>query len=213
MAREYPVHVEVTSPAHFDRIQLLLRVVLVIVLAWVGITAGRLVFLLYLALPVIAAIVISSSSGERYTGEIGARIWRVIAWLLQFSAYMMLLVDRFPTGEDHPVRIRIDITGKPSVSSALARLATSIPSGIVLMLLWLVSGLLWLFQAAFVLFGLAPAPSILGYQRGVLRWEAKLVAYHASLVDHPPPYALDTELEAPSTSSTSSGPISASMQR
>ena len=44
---------------------------------------------------------------------------------------------------------------------------------------------------------------ILGYQRGVLRWQARLVAYHASLVDDYPPLALDTNDSDHATLTTS----------
>jgi hypothetical protein len=37
------------------------------------------------------------------------------------------------------------------------------------------------------------------FQRGVLRWEARLLGYHASLVDQYPPFALDTGPEPAST--------------
>ena len=46
--------------------------------------------------------------------------------------------------------------------------------------------------AAAVLLGAAIPASITGFQRGVLRWQARLVAYHASLVDHYPPIELAT---------------------
>jgi hypothetical protein len=51
---------------------------------------------------------------------------------------------------------------------------------------------LWVIAAIAVLLGVAIPRAILGYQRGVLRWQARLVAYHASLVDDYPPFVLDT---------------------
>ena len=79
------------------------------------------------------------------------------------------------------------------MKTALSRLLTSIPSGIVLCFLWFVSGILWLFAAVAVLLGAAMPGSILAFQRGVLRWQARLVAYHASLVEEYPPFSFDTE--------------------
>jgi hypothetical protein len=189
----HPVEVEVLSPPHFERLQLLLRIALAVMFGWIGITAGWLVCALFGALPLIAAIVVSTSSGERYLGEVAPRLWRVLAWLLELSAFMLLLVDRFPTGPaDDWVRITIRFTGKPTVGSALLRFITSIPSGFVLMLLWFVSGVLWVVSALLVIVG-APIPeSILGFQRGVVRWNARLVAYHASVVEEYPPFSFDT---------------------
>ena len=189
---DYPVTVEVSSPQQFDRIQLLLRVVLAIALAWFGMTAGWLICVLYGALPVIAAIAISSQSSAKYAQDVAPRLWKLLEWLLQFSAYMMMIVDRVPTGGDFPGKIELRITGTPTAGSALARLATSLPSGFVLMLLWLGSGVAWVVAAVFVLVGAPMPPSILAFQRGVLRWQARLVAYHASLVEEYPPFALDT---------------------
>lgn len=185
--------VEVTSPARYDRVQLLLRIALSIGLAWIGITTGWLVCTLFVALPVIAAITISTSGSDRYTTGIAPRVARGLAWLLQLCAFMMLLVDRFPTGSAGPVRVGFQLTGRPTVGAALMRLLTSIPSGAVLCVLWFVSGVLWVVAAFTVLLTETVPGSILAFQRGVLRWNARLVAYHASLVEEYPPFALDTE--------------------
>jgi uncharacterized protein DUF4389 len=188
----YPVHVEVSSPPHFERIQLLLRIVLAIMLGWIGITVGWIVCLLYGLLPVIAAIAVSSRGGTGYTTTVGPTLWRGLRWLLQFGAYMALLTDRFPTGDDDPVRIELQLTGKPTLGSVLSRLATSIPSGVVLLLLWCVSSVLWLAAAGIVLVNASIPDPILAFQRGVLRWQARLLAYHASLVEEYPPFSFET---------------------
>jgi len=100
------------------------------------------------------------------------------------------------------------MSGTPTVGSALLRLVTSVPSGLVLIVLWFVSGLLWLYSAAVVLFD-APIPrSILGFQRAIVRWQTHLVAYHASLVDEYPPFELHTE-DAPGASNQQRGAATA----
>lgn len=188
---DYPVRVEVTSPPHFERMQLLLRIAMVVAAGWLGITFGWFVFLLYGVLPVVAASG-ASLGGDRYTRDLAPQVARAVRWLVQLSAFMMLLVDRFPTGDDGPVRVDIRITARPTIGSALARLVTSLPSGIVLSVLWCISDLMWLAAALIVVFdGPIPA-SILGFQRGVLRWQARLLAYHASLVDEYPPFTFDS---------------------
>lgn len=189
----YPVRVEVSSPAMFDRTQLALRVVLAIVLGWVGITAGWLVCLLYGALPVIAAIGISRGSQD-YVERDGPQLRRALAWLLQLSAFMLLLTDRFPTGGTD-TRVELHATGRPTVGSALLRLVTSIPSALVLGVLWFVSGILWIVAAVQIVLQRRVGPSIRGFQRAVLRWNARLVAYHASLVDEYPPFVIDDDDE------------------
>lgn len=161
-------------------------------LGWIGITAGWLVCVLYGSLPVIAAIAVSSLGGEGYATTVGPKLWRVVVWLLQFWAYMALLTDRFPTGDDDPVRIEIQFTGKPTIGATLTRLATSIPSGLVLTLLWCVSSVLWSIAAIVVLLNGSMPEVILAFQRGVLRWQSRLVAYHASLVEDYPPFSFET---------------------
>jgi len=161
-------------------------------LGWLGFSAGWLACLLFAELPLIAAISIASTR-DAYLKKTAPSMWSVLVWLLRFSAYMLLIVDRFPTGEDHSVVTEIRYTGQPTTGSALTRLVTSIPSGIMLMLLWCVSSFLWVVAALTVLLGLPMPRSILAFQRGVLRWQARLVAYHASFVAEYPPWALDTE--------------------
>lgn len=175
----------------FDRVQVLIRILLTIVLGWLGVTMGWLVWGLYLVLPVVAAISISLDR-DRFRQVVAPRIAAGLSWLLELSAYMMLLTDRFPAG-DETTRIELPITGQPTVGSALWRLVTSLPSGVVLIVLWFVSSVLWLVAALAVIFGASVPASILGYQRGVLRWQARLVAYHASLVDDYPPLEIDTD--------------------
>jgi hypothetical protein len=204
MSSDYPVQIDVISPPHFDRVQLLLRIGIGILLGWLGVTAGWLVCLLFGALPLIAAIAISSER-DAYLKEVAPGIWAVLDWLLRLSAYMLLLVDRFPTDETRSVSTEIRYTGQPTVGSALARLITSIPSGIVLMLLWFVSSVLWIVAALAVLLGLSMPRSILAFQRGVLRWSARLVAYHASFVVEYPPWSFDTETPSDQALATAGG--------
>ena len=165
MSSDYPVQIDVTSPPHFDRVQLLLRIGIGILLGWLGLTTGWLVCLLFGALPLIAAVGISSQR-DGYLKKVAPQLWSVLDWLLRLSAYMLLLVDRFPTDEARSVITEIRYTGQPTVGSALARLITSVPSGLVLMLLWFVSSVLWVVAALAVLLGLSMPRSILAYQIG-----------------------------------------------
>jgi len=188
----YPVQLEVTSPSRFERIQLLLRVVLALTLGWLGITSGWLICLLFLALPVLVAIVVSTRGAQHYLDTVGPRLWRALGWLLAFSAYMLLLTDRFPIGEPTGVRIELQLTGRPTTSSAMLRLLTSIPSGVVLGLLGVVAFVMSLVGAVAILASREMPSSILVFQAGVVRWQARLLAYHASLVDEYPPFSFET---------------------
>jgi uncharacterized protein DUF4389 len=193
----YPVQLEVTSPARFDRVQLALRLVIAIALGWVGATAGWLGCAVFLALPVIAAVVISTRGSQAYLDDTGPKVWRVVSWLLAFSAYMLLLTDRFPAGETTEVQIHIRPDGHPTTGSALFRLITSIPSGFVLGILGFVSSVLFVVAAVMVLIDQQVPAGILGYQRGVLRWQARLAGYHASLVEEYPPFSFEADPAQP----------------
>src|SRR3954471_8949567 len=133
----YPVQLEVTSPARFDRVQLALRLALSIALGWIGVSAGWLGCALFLALPVLAAVMISTRGGQAYLADTGPKLWQILRWLLAFSAYMLLLTDRFPTGgsTQGDVQVQIRLEGQPTTSSALLRLIASLPSALALLVL------------------------------------------------------------------------------
>jgi len=193
----YPVQIDAASPLRFDRVQLALRLVIAIALGWVGISAGWLGCALFLALPVIAAVVISTRGAQAYLDDAGPRVWRIVTWLLAFSAYMLILTDRFPTGEPTGVQVQIRPDGHPTTSSALLRLIMSLPSGLVLALLGIVSSVLFVVAAVMVLIEERVPAGILGFQRGVLRWQARLAGYHASLVDEYPPFSFEADPAQP----------------
>lgn len=185
----YPVQLEVSSPARFDRLQLLLRLAISIVLGWLGITLGWLSWLLYLGLPLIATIVISARGPEHYMESTTPALWPPLRWLIGFGAYMLLLTDRVPLDEHTGVQVELHVTGRPTPGSALLRLLYSIPSAFVLGFVGLVSWLLWIVAFFAVLFTRRVPQSILAFQTGYLRWQARLLAYHASFVEEYPPFS------------------------
>lgn len=193
----YPVQLEVTSPARFDRIQLLLRLAISCALGWVSSIAGWLPGLVFVALPLIAAVALSTRGAQGYLDKTGPAVWRVVSWLIGLSAYMLLLTDRFPTTESTGVRIDLQVGGKPTIGSALLRLILSIPSAVVLGLLGIVSWLLIIVGAVMILIDNQVPAGILAFQRGVLRWQARLLAYHASLVDEYPPFSFEADVPRP----------------
>lgn len=198
----YPVHLEVHSPARFDRVQLALRLAVGLVLGAFGITFGWIFGLLYAALPALAAIAIGARGASSYRDEAAPRIVGVLEWLVAFHAYMMLLTDRFPVERARAdVRLRIDVGGRPTVGSALVRLLTSIPLALAMFVLAMVGGVLWVIGVLAILFAESQPDFVLTFQRVVLRWQARWLAYHASLVEPYPPFHLDAE-EPPATSGT-----------
>lgn len=185
----YPVQLEVSSPVQYDRVQLLLRLAISIVLGWLGITLGWLSWVLYLVLPLIAGIVVSARGSEVYLETTSTKVWPALRWLLGFGAYMLLLTDRVPLDERTGVQTELHTTGRPTAATALLRLLYSIPSAFVLCFVGIVSWVLWIVAFIAVLVTRTVPPSILAFQTGYLRWQARLLAYHASFIEEYPPFS------------------------
>jgi uncharacterized protein DUF4389 len=90
-----------------------------------------------------------------------------------------------------PLRVTIEPVGQPTVGSALGRLLFSIPSALVLGLLMMISCVVMLIAMVSILIAEHYAPSLYRFQEGLVRWQARLLVYHASLVDVYPPFSLE----------------------
>jgi Domain of unknown function (DUF4389) len=190
----YPVDIEVVAPAEFSRLQLVLRIAFGIAIGYVGISLGWLFGLLYLVLPLFAAIVVSDRGGAAFV-ERSRPLQRVLRWVVAFYGYLFFVTDRFPTDTELvELRVEIQPVGTPTVGSALGRLLTSIPATLVLAILFFASCLIAFVAAIAVLLARRYPPSLHAFQCAVLRWQARLLVYHASLVDVYPPFAFDTHV-------------------
>ncbi len=187
----YPVTFDIGAPPEkFQRPQLILRLLLYFLVGWV-------LGLVYW-LPVLSAIFISQKGSAKFLEEDGPRVTGWLRWLMALYAYLGLTTDRTPFAEDPGQIIRFEVKpqGTPTVGSALLRLIFSIPSYFVLSLIGIVAFVLWLVAAVYILIQETYPKGILDFFRGYLRWEARLLGYHASLVDQYPPFALETGPEA-----------------
>ena len=193
MATAYPVTFDVDRPEKLERPHVFLRILVAVI---VYTAASWILGVVYLAVPVVAAILVSQKGGEKYLAEDGPRVTGWLRWIVSFYAYLGILTDRFPTEKpEEIVRFEVQTGGSPTVGSALLRLIYSIPSAIVLSILSIVSAVIWLIAAVMVLIQENYPEGLYDFQRGILRWEARLLGYHASLVEQYPPFALDTEPE------------------
>ncbi|MDO8612807.1 MAG: DUF4389 domain-containing protein [Dehalococcoidia bacterium] len=196
MGTAYPVTFDVTRPEKLERPHVFLRILVAVILSILGGALGWIFGLVYLVLPVVAAIFVSQKGGERYLAEDGPRVTGWLRWVVAFYAYLGILTDRFPSEKpEEIVRFEVQTGGTPTVGSALLRLIYSIPSAFVLSILAVVSAVIWIIAAVMVLVQESYADGLYNFQRGILRWEARLLGYHASLVEQYPPFALDTEPE------------------
>ena len=173
---------------------------LLVVVGWLGHPLG----LLWLGLPLVAAILVSQKGEQRYLDEDGPRITRVLSWILALIAYLALLTDRLPGPGEHPVRFQVERSGSPTVSAALLRILYAIPNLIVLAILAFVGAIVWLVAVVLVLVNERYPDSFWRFLLGLVRWEAHVLAYLASLVDRYPPFALATESVSPAAPSRSS---------
>jgi hypothetical protein len=83
------------------------------------------------------------------------------------------------------------------VGSALSRLVLTLPYVVVLFVLGWAAAVVWLICLVSALISAGMLPRLYDFMRGVVRWQARLFAYHASLVGEHPPWSLDTEALPP----------------
>jgi Domain of unknown function (DUF4389) len=184
---QYPVRFEVERPPTFQRAHVFLRIALLIVIGWVSHPFG----LLWLGVPLVAAVLVAQKGGPRYLDEDGPKVGRIIGWVVAVIAYLALLSDRLPGRDEPGLRFEVEHSGSPSVGSALLRVLYVIPSLIVLAFLVLVGSIVWLLALVLVLVNERYPESVWRFLCGIVRWEANVLAYLASLTDRYPPFALE----------------------
>jgi len=200
VATNYPVSFDVTRPEKFERPQVALRIVVMLILCLLGAAFGWVFGLVYLVFPALAAIFISQKGPEKFLEEDGPRMTGWIRWLMALYAYLGLLSDRLPSERpEEIVRLEIRTGGSPTVGSALLRIIFGIPSAFVLSLLGIVFAVTWIIAAIMVLAQENYPDGLFDFHRGVIRWQARLLGYQASLVEPYPPFAVDTGAEEATT--------------
>ncbi len=192
MATDYPVTFDVARPEKFERPQMVIRIIVVLIVAFIGFI-GWFFGLVYLAFPIMAAIFISQKGPEKFLQDDGPRMTGWLRWILALYAYFFILTDRFPTeSPESVIRFEVRTGGTPTVGSALLRIILAIPSAFVLGLLGIVGGIILIIAAIMVLVQENYPEGLWGFQLGLMRWQARLLAYVSSLVEPYPPFALDT---------------------
>jgi hypothetical protein len=191
----YPVVLEIDAPQRFERVQLLLRVLVFIACGTLHNSLGG---SLYLLLPIVAAVLISQRNGGAYLERDQRWLVSALEWVVALYAYMLCLTDRFPLEPGRRgVRLDVRVSGTPTVGSALCRLLTSLPHALILMLFGIVSAFVSLFAAVSILLTEQyPAP-LRAFQRGYAGWIARVFAYHLSLVEAYPPFAMEPDSMRP----------------
>ncbi len=185
----YPATFNVTPPEEYDKAQVVLRVVIVIVLSILQV--GNIIFGgSYLLLPVLAAVLISQKGAEQYLADAEQGPTKWLRYLLGFYSYMALATDKIPTSApEEIVDLEVQPGGTPTVGSALLRIILAIPHAIVLGLLGIIFAICWIVAAVAILINGTYPEWAKNFILGYLRWNARVMAYMASLVDEYPPFS------------------------
>jgi hypothetical protein len=194
----YGVTFDIGRQERYDRTQVAIRLLIVIVLSVLLGALGWVNGALYLGIPVLAAILISQKGAQTYFAESEQNMTLWLRYIVAFYAYLGLLTDKLPN-EDPRQTLRFEVTpaGEPTAGGVLVRIITAIPHAIVLGLLGIVAVVLLVVAAVMIVVQESYPEGIFGFLRGYLRWQVRLYAYLAGLVQEYPPFALDTGEEAP----------------
>ncbi len=185
----YPVSFDIETPEEFDKAQVVLRVLIVIVFSVLQI--GNIVFgAAYLVLPVVVAVLVSQKGAEQYLADSETGVTKWLRYILGFYSYMALATDKLPTSAPvEVVDLQVRTNGEPTVGSALIRIILAIPHAFVLGLLGIVFAIVWVISAVSILINGSYPQWAASFIKGYLRWIARLMAYMASLVDEYPPFS------------------------
>ena len=85
----YPVIFDVERPTTMGREHVFLRILLVALLSWILGSSGS-IGIVYILLPIVAAVLIAREGGERYLADESERVTIWIAYLMSVLAYFAL---------------------------------------------------------------------------------------------------------------------------
>jgi hypothetical protein len=185
----YGATFDIAAPAApLDKAQVGLRIVIVIVVSWL---ASWIVGAAYWVLPILAAIMISQKGPEQYLADAEKGPVRWIRYLMAFFSYISLASDKLSFDDPDSVNFKVTTSGKPTVGSALLRIILGIPHALVLGILGFVFFFVWIIAAISILASGTYPDWAFNFIRGYLKWNARVLAYMASLVDEYPPFSFE----------------------
>lgn len=114
-------------------------------------------------------------------------------------AYLALLTDKLPGDSTAGPNSQFQVTptGTPTVGGTLVRIILIIPHAIVLAILSCVAIVLIIVASVMILVRESYPNSVYNFLRGWARWQARVLAYMAALVDEYPPFSLKTGGDTP----------------
>ncbi|MBF6598888.1 MAG: DUF4389 domain-containing protein [Dehalococcoidia bacterium] len=193
----YGATFDIDPQESYDKTQVAIRIVILIVLSIIAGAVGWIFGLAYLIVPVVAAVMISQKGAASYFAESDRNMKTWLRMLIGFYAYLGMLTDKLPGADgDSPARVQVTPSGEPTAGAVLLRIILAIPHAIVLGLLGIVAGIFVLVAAIMVLLNGTNSEGIFSFLRGYARWNARMYAYLAGFVQEYPPFALDTGSDA-----------------
>jgi hypothetical protein len=180
----HPVQLVVEPPARIARVEVVIRLALLLALATVGYSS--IYWCLYLAAPAVVALVVTKKGGAVYLAEDAPRVVRFLKWITTAYAYLWFLSNELPTTGAGPIELHVEAGGTPTVGSALGRLVTSLPALLLVVVLSVAAGVIWLVAAGIVLATERMPASLADFLALSLRVQLRFAAYHLSLVERYP---------------------------
>ncbi len=188
----HAISLDVTRSERLSRLHVLVRLAAVCVLGAFEYSLSWPWWAAYLMLPLLALALVSEKGPARYLAEDGRWMSAVLRWFLAAHAYLLLLTDGLPDQDyEHRVELEAHFTAAPTPGSAALRWLTSIPAGLLLIILSIPSFFVWLASMLVVALTASLPSSLHRFQVAILQFEARLFAYHASLTDEYPPFTMD----------------------
>jgi hypothetical protein len=132
-------------------------------------------------IPPVAGLHLATRRADGYLSDDGPRVAAALEWLVWVRAFGMLLVERPPLDAAPPVRLSVDLSGRPTTATAVLRLVAGLPHALALFVAGAALIPAWLLGCGWLaLRGRLPGP-VRAAQVGLLRAEAAFLARHASL--------------------------------
>jgi hypothetical protein len=148
----YPVIFDIQQQEKYDRVHVAIRIGIIIILSIIAGAIGWIFGLLYLAVPILAAILIAQKGAQKYFDEAEQNMVMWLRWIAGFYAYLYLLTDRLPNQElKETMRFEVTPQGEPSPGGVLLRIILAIPHAIVLALIGIVAFILAIIAAIMIL--------------------------------------------------------------
>jgi hypothetical protein len=188
----YPVQTSFSKPERYDRIQLLWRLGIWMVLG--AVTNGVLGFA-YFAGPIVSAIFVSRHGADGFHEKYGAKYAKFVSFYADLQTYFLFGTDEFPSwGKEGAAHYSYQPSGSPTVGSALLRLIMVIPHAIMGWVLGIIIFGASLVAIVTVLMSETVSEGIWGILMGIVAWEARVLTYFLSMVEEYPPFSLDKEV-------------------